>query len=47
MEIQIVNAIIDGTIDGNPEGFLVAANNLSAARKLKVSRKVDLADPFL
>lgn len=44
IEIQIVNAFIDGATGGNPAGVVVDANALTAAQKLKVAQQVGLSE---
>jgi len=44
IEVQIVNAFIDGESGGNPAGVVVDANNLSAEQKLEVARQVGLSE---
>ncbi|OEY68088.1 PhzF family phenazine biosynthesis protein [Marinobacter sp. X15-166B] len=40
IDVQIVNAFIDGTSGGNPAGVVVDANALTAAQKLKIAQQV-------
>ncbi|WP_417614865.1 PhzF family phenazine biosynthesis protein [Oceanisphaera sp.] len=40
IDVQIVNAFIDGATGGNPAGVVVDANALTAAQKLKVAQQV-------
>ena len=44
IEVQIVNAFIDGATGGNPAGVVVDANALTAAQKMKVARQVGLSE---
>jgi PhzF family phenazine biosynthesis protein len=44
VDVQIVNAFIDGATGGNPAGVVVAANLLTAEQKLKVARVVGLSE---
>ena len=44
IEVQIVNAFIDGATGGNPAGVVVDANALTAAQKLKVAQRVGLSE---
>lgn len=44
VEVEIVNAFIDGETGGNPAGVVVAADALSAGRKLAVAGKVGLSE---
>lgn len=44
VEVQIVNAFIDGAAGGNPAGIVVNANALTAAQKLKVAKQVGLSE---
>lgn len=44
IEVQIVNAFIDGITGGNPAGVVVDANALTAAQKLKVAQQVGLSE---
>jgi PhzF family phenazine biosynthesis protein len=44
VEVQIVNAFIDGATGGNPAGVVVDANALTAAQKLKVAQQVGLSE---
>jgi PhzF family phenazine biosynthesis protein len=44
IEVQIVNAFIDGAAGGNPAGVVVDANALTAAQKLKVAQRVGLSE---
>lgn len=44
VEVQIVNAFIDGASGGNPAGVVVDANELTAAQKLKVAQRVGLSE---
>lgn len=44
IEVQIVNAFIDGETGGNPAGVVVDANALTAAQKLKVAQQVGLSE---
>lgn len=44
IEVQVVNAFIDGVAGGNPAGVVVDANALSAAQKLKVAQQVGLSE---
>ena len=44
IEVQIVNAFIDGTTGGNPAGVVVDANALTNAQKLKVAQQVGLSE---
>lgn len=44
IEVQIVNAFIDGATGGNPAGVVVDSNNLTAAQKLKVAQHVGLSE---
>lgn len=44
IDVQIVNAFIDGAAGGNPAGVVVDANSLTADQKLKVARQVGLSE---
>jgi PhzF family phenazine biosynthesis protein len=44
IEVQIVNAFIDGAAGGNPAGVVIDANALTAAQKLKVAQRVGLSE---
>lgn len=44
IEVQIVNAFIDGATGGNPAGVVVDANALTAAQKLRVAQQVGLSE---
>ena len=44
VDVQIVNAFIDGATGGNPAGVVVDANILTAAQKLKVAKQVGLSE---
>jgi PhzF family phenazine biosynthesis protein len=44
VDVQIVNAFIDGAAGGNPAGVVVAANRLSASQKLKVAQLVGVSE---
>lgn len=44
VDVQIVNAFIDGATGGNPAGVVVDANALTAAQKLKVAQQVGLSE---
>ena len=44
IQVQIVNAFIDGTTGGNPAGVVVDANGLTIAQKLKVAQQVGLSE---
>jgi len=44
IEVQIVNAFIDGATGGNPAGVVIDANALTAAQKLKVAQQVGLSE---
>ncbi|MFO7646959.1 PhzF family phenazine biosynthesis protein [Halomonas campaniensis] len=44
IDVQVVNAFIDGNMGGNPAGVVVDANALTAAQKLKVARQVGLSE---
>jgi len=44
VDVQIVNAFIDGATGGNPAGVVVDANILTAAQKLKVAQQVGLSE---
>ncbi|QJQ98840.1 PhzF family phenazine biosynthesis protein [Halomonas sp. PGE1] len=44
IDVQIVNAFIDGNAGGNPAGVVVDANALTAAQKLKVARQIGLSE---
>jgi PhzF family phenazine biosynthesis protein len=44
VEVQIVNAFIDGAAGGNPAGVVVDANALTEAQKLDVARHVGLSE---
>ena len=44
IDVQIVNAFIDGETGGNPAGVVVDANSLTADQKLKVARQVGLSE---
>jgi PhzF family phenazine biosynthesis protein len=44
IDVQVVNAFIDGTTGGNPAGVVVDANALTVAQKLTVARQVGLSE---
>lgn len=44
IDVQIVNAFIDGATGGNPAGVVVDANTLTAPQKLKVAQQVGLSE---
>lgn len=44
IEVQIVNAFIDGTSGGNPAGVVLDADRLSPAQKLELARQVGLSE---
>jgi PhzF family phenazine biosynthesis protein len=44
VDVQIVNAFIDGATGGNPAGVVVDANNLTTAQKLEVAKEVGLSE---
>lgn len=44
IEVQIVNAFIDGTTGGNLAGVVTDANALTTAQKLKVAQQIGLSD---
>jgi PhzF family phenazine biosynthesis protein len=44
VDVQIVNAFIDGNTGGNPAGVVVDANALTAAQKLQVAQQVGLSE---
>ena len=44
IEVQIVNAFIDGAGGGNPAGVVIEANALSTSQKLEVARQVGLSE---
>ena len=44
IEVQIVNAFIDGATGGNPAGVVIDANALDAAQKLKVAEQTGLSE---
>lgn len=44
IEVQIVNAFIDGATGGNPAGVVLDANALTAAQKLRVAQQVGLSE---
>jgi PhzF family phenazine biosynthesis protein len=44
IDVQIVNAFIDGATGGNPAGVVTDANALSPAQKLKVAQQVGLSE---
>jgi PhzF family phenazine biosynthesis protein len=44
IDVQIVNAFIDGETGGNPAGVVVDANILTADQKLKVAQQVGLSE---
>jgi len=44
IEVQIVNAFVDGTTGGNPAGVVVDADGLTVAQKLKVAQHVGLSE---
>jgi len=44
IDVQIVNAFIDGETGGNPAGVVVDANSLTADQKLKVAQQVGLSE---
>jgi PhzF family phenazine biosynthesis protein len=44
IEVQIVNAFIDGAAGGNPAGVVVDANALSTAQRLKIAQQVGLSE---
>jgi PhzF family phenazine biosynthesis protein len=44
IDVQIVNAFIDGSTGGNPAGVVVDANTLTEAQKLKAAQRVGLSE---
>ncbi|NVK31460.1 MAG: PhzF family phenazine biosynthesis protein [Gammaproteobacteria bacterium] len=44
IDVQIVNAFIDGAVGGNPAGVVVDANALTAPQKLMVAQQVGLSE---
>jgi PhzF family phenazine biosynthesis protein len=44
IDVQIVNAFIDGTTGGNPAGVVVDANALTVAQKRTVAQQVGLSE---
>ncbi|MCA0354744.1 MAG: PhzF family phenazine biosynthesis protein [Chloroflexi bacterium] len=44
IEVQIVNAFIDGDIGGNPAGVVLQADGLSGEQKLAVAQQVGLSE---
>lgn len=44
IEVQVVNAFIDGNAGGNPAGVVVDANALNTAQKLRVAQQVGLSE---
>lgn len=44
IEVQIVNAFIDGDVGGNPAGVVLQADGLSGAQKLAVAQQVGLSE---
>ena len=44
IEIQIINAFIDGESGGNPAGVVLDADEFSAMQKLKIAAKVGLSE---
>ena len=44
IEIQIINAFIDGESGGNPAGVVLDADKLSVSQKLKIATKVGLSE---
>lgn len=44
IEVQIINAFIDGKTGGNPAGVVVDANTLTTAQKLKVASQAGLSE---
>ena len=44
IEIQIINAFIDGESGGNPAGVVLDADKFSAMQKLKIAAKVGLSE---
>lgn len=44
IDVQIVNAFMDGATGGNPAGVVVDANALTAAQKLKVAQHAGLSE---
>jgi PhzF family phenazine biosynthesis protein len=44
VDVQIVNAFIDGVAGGNPAGVVVDANILTAGQKLRVASQVGLSE---
>jgi PhzF family phenazine biosynthesis protein len=44
IEVQIVNAFIDGTTGGNPAGVVIDANALTREQKLMVAQQVGLSE---
>jgi len=44
IEVQIVNAFIDGETGGNPAGVVLAANGLAQSQKLNIAGKVGLSE---
>ena len=47
IDVQIVNAFIDGETGGNPAGVVVDANILTADQKLKVAQQLGLSETAL
>ncbi len=44
VQVQIVNAFVDGDTGGNPAGVVVDADGLSATQKLRIAQKVGLSE---
>jgi PhzF family phenazine biosynthesis protein len=44
VDVQIVNAFIDGEAGGNPAGVVLGADPLTAAQKLDIARRVGLSE---
>jgi PhzF family phenazine biosynthesis protein len=44
IDVEIVNAFVDGDIGGNPAGVVLDADGLSSEQKLQVARQVGLSE---
>jgi PhzF family phenazine biosynthesis protein len=44
VEVEIVNAFVDGEAGGNPAGVVLAADGLDAGKKLRVAAQVGLSE---
>jgi len=44
VNVNVVNAFVEGEIGGNPAGVVLNADNLSTAQRLKIARKIGLSE---